>query len=74
LIAGGAEVNVVDTYGRTALWYAARDGHIECVTVLLDVKADVNKADIGGYTPLHQASFRGHVKCVRVRCLCGWEG
>jgi ankyrin repeat protein len=73
LIVGGADVNATDEdgLGRTALWYAAREGHVECATALLDAKADVNKADEVGDTPLHKASYWGHADCVRVRRLCG---
>jgi ankyrin repeat protein len=74
LIAGGADVNAVDEEGRTALWYAAREGHVECATALLDAKADVNKADSNGDTPLHEAFYSGLAECVRVRRLFGFGG
>lgn len=72
LIQNEANVNDVDGNGRTALWWAAEEGHVECVTALLDAKADVDKAENNGNTPLHEASFFGHVECVRVCRLCGW--
>jgi ankyrin repeat protein len=67
LIAGKADVNVVNEYGRTALWNAADKNHVECATALLNAKADVHKADEDGYTPLHRASLVGRAECVRVR-------
>jgi ankyrin repeat protein len=65
LIAGGADVNAVHEHGRTALWFAARRGHLECATTLMDAKAEVDKADVNGETPLHAASTdNGDIKSV----------
>jgi len=74
LIREGVDVNAVDEYGYTALWWAANRGHVECATALLDAKAVVYKADKYGETPLHIASYAGHAECVRVRRLCGPMG
>lgn len=71
LIRDGVDINVADGFGRTALWWAAGEGRVECTTALLDAKADVDEADIYGSTPLHRASAYGHAECVRVRRLCG---
>jgi ankyrin repeat protein len=71
LIAGGADVNAVDEYGCTALWWMVERGQVECATALVDAKADVNKAANCGSMPLHQASNYGRPECVRVRRLCG---
>jgi uncharacterized protein len=69
-LATGANVNAVDKDGRTALWWAASRGHVECATALIDAEADVNKGDKDGDTPLHRASLRGHAECIRVRRFC----
>jgi ankyrin repeat protein len=66
LIARGADVNVVDEQGCTALWWAVRGKRDAFATALVDAKADVNKASNSGYTPLHQASINGHVGCMRL--------
>jgi len=71
LIREGVDVNVVGAYGRTALWVAAWDGHVECAAALINAKADVNKANENGSTPLHQASISGPLECVRVSRLWG---
>jgi len=71
LIRDGVDVNAVDEDGRTALWFAADGGHVECAIALLYANADVNKADEDGFTPLQEASFYGRAECVRVRRLCG---
>jgi ankyrin repeat protein len=67
LILAGIDVNVTDSFKRTALWYAARFGSFECVETLLLAKADVNKDD--GFlriTPVSVASSYGHSQCVQV--------
>jgi ankyrin repeat protein len=76
LIARGANVNAVDGRGRTALWWAAEEGRVECATALIDAKADVDKGDKYGNTPLHLASNNGHAESVRVRrrlCVDVWN-
>ena len=51
--------------GETALTVASRNGHVECVRLLLD-KADVDRAsNTYGWTALMLASRHGHVECVR---------
>jgi CDK inhibitor PHO81 len=67
LIVERVNVDAVDRYGCTALWWAANRGHVECAAALLNAKADVDKADGNSHTPLHWASNYGHVECLRVR-------
>ncbi len=61
LIENGAELNVMDIRGCSALWYAVANGKTDLVKRLLDLGADVNRAEKGnrfgeGYsTPLHEA-------------------
>jgi uncharacterized caspase-like protein len=52
LLDKGANVNVKDGDGRTALMIAVRYGHTEIVKVLLDRRADVNAKDNDGWTAL----------------------
>ena len=54
LLAGGGDVNELDPKGsgKTALYAACEDAHIEVVTVLIDAGAIVNQADNRGWTPL----------------------
>ena len=40
---------------KTALHYAAQNGHADVVAFLLDKGADVNRPNIAGETPLHYA-------------------
>jgi ankyrin repeat protein len=44
--------------GYTPLHYAAREGEVGCVALLLRSRADVNRATAaGGATPLHRAAY-----------------
>ncbi len=57
LLTQGAEVNVSDSSGLTALMWAARSGHTETMKALLDAGADINMRDCAGngWTPLIHA-------------------
>jgi uncharacterized protein len=46
--------------GLTPMYFAARQGCAECITVLASLKADVNFADQDGVTPLVNALMNGH--------------
>jgi ankyrin repeat protein len=59
-------VNATDDKGLTALDLAAGNGHLRCITMLLDTKADVNSTiSLGrGPTPLMLAAESGHLDVV----------
>ena len=61
-----ANVNAEDSVGRTALYLAALNAHIEIAQLLLDKGANVNTADSEGQTALHQAAFNGHTEIVQL--------
>ncbi len=68
LLDAKARVNLKDDVGRTALHFAARDGKIEIMELLLVAGADPLAEDshfLG--TPLHHAAVGGHAEAVR--CL-----
>jgi ankyrin repeat protein len=46
--------------GLTPMYFAARQGCAECITVLASLKANVNFADEDGITPLINALINGH--------------
>ena len=67
LVDAKAFVNSVDNEGRTVIYSAAREGHAECVKLLLSAPAvDVNKANQNGWTPLNVAACNGHAECVKL--------
>jgi hypothetical protein len=53
-----------DELGRTALWWAARNGDAETVVRLLAEGANPNAVDADGEGPLHAAARAGHVAVV----------
>ena len=52
--------NGADKFGRTAVWWAARNGDIDKLKDLISSGVDVNIADIDGDSPLHTALKWGH--------------
>ena len=72
LVAAGADVNLRNSVGVTALHHA---GSLLCdqqfAEVLVDAGADVNGVDITGSTPLHVAAVQGNVAVVRVLLAAG---
>lgn len=57
-----------DKDNRTALHWAARNGHYKCVKILLDRGANTNTRTNTGKTPLHWAAKRGHEACIQLLC------
>ena len=52
-------------YGRTPLYYAAKEGHTDIVRILLEAGAEVNAAVFKfGWTPLRGAARYGHTDIV----------
>ena len=65
LLDKGADVNVKDMFGRTALLVAALWGYSSIVRILLENGADVNERDNRAQTALMAASFNGHTAIVK---------
>ena len=59
LLMSGADSERADSWGMTALHWAAFSGHLSCTELLLTSGASVHVRDADGQTPLHWAS-RGH--------------
>lgn len=70
LLERGADPNLGDYGGRTALHEAAFVGNVEAVRVLLDAGADPNRVvPVNDYTPLHQAIYAPEPNPYVVRLL-----
>lgn len=66
LLDGGAEVNVRDRQGHSALHQAAQQGHTEAVKLLLARKADPTFVDVSGQTASALAAKRNHEDVVQL--------
>ncbi len=72
LIIQGADVNVPQGDGMTALHWAAERADAELVRILLDAGADVTPVTrIGDYTPLHLAAKAGSAGAVEALLEAG---
>lgn len=59
LIDRGANVNMKNFHGFTALHWAAFAGRTNMVPILVEAGADIESRTADGKTPLHVAAFRG---------------
>ncbi|MBU4269310.1 ankyrin repeat domain-containing protein [Candidatus Dependentiae bacterium] len=69
LIKSGANVNLPDSEGRTALWWAAERNLPEIISVLIELGANVD--GYGTNIPLHIAALDGNkeaVECLLSNC------
>ncbi len=53
-----------DRFGRTALWWAAREGQLDTVRQLIEATENPNARDIDGEAPLHAAARGGHAAVI----------
>jgi ankyrin repeat protein len=65
LLRDGADVNAAQGDGMTALHWAALNGNVELMSLVLYAGATAEPLTrLGAYTPLHLASSRGHAAAV----------
>ncbi|XP_058153248.1 cortactin-binding protein 2 isoform X6 [Dasypus novemcinctus] len=62
----GLDINYSCEDGHSALYSAAKNGHTDCVRLLLNAKAQIDAADKNGFTPLCAAAAQGHFECVEL--------
>lgn len=61
-----SDVNLTDQNGRTPLDLAASQGHVECVSTLMDYGAQQDLAQPGNLlTAIHRAAANGHSMCLQ---------
>ena len=61
-----SQASLADPFGRSELWWAAKDGRLEDVERLLAQGENPNTADIDGEAPLHAAARWGQVAVVEL--------
>lgn len=73
LIRKGAEVDLVDVKGQTALYVAVVNGHLESAQILLEAGADPNGSRHHRSTPVYHASRVGRADILKalIRSDCG---
>lgn len=64
MLSAGANVDLVDKHGQTALFEVAIDGHLEILRILLQAKADANLVNKKGLSALHLSAGEGHTEIV----------
>ncbi|HXK43656.1 MAG TPA: ankyrin repeat domain-containing protein [Anaerolineae bacterium] len=65
-IAAGDNIEATDSYGQTALHWAAKNESVEIVNLLLLAGANVNARDEDGETPLQAARLKGRSTIAEV--------
>jgi hypothetical protein len=66
LLAEGVHPDARDRWGKTALYYAAKAGHVDALTLLLRWGADADAAALQGSTPLMVAAAAGQRAAVQL--------
>ncbi|XP_038963090.1 cortactin-binding protein 2 isoform X5 [Rattus norvegicus] len=62
----GLDINYCCEDSHSALYSAAKNGHTDCVRLLLNAEARVDAADKNGFTPLCVAAAQGHFELYSV--------
>ncbi|KAH1184622.1 hypothetical protein KIL84_012563 [Mauremys mutica] len=65
LLQKGAEIDLVDVKGQTALYVAVVNGHLECTQILLEAGADPNGSRHHRSTPVYHTSRVGRADILR---------
>ncbi|CAD7923724.1 unnamed protein product, partial [Amoebophrya sp. A120] len=62
ILYAGANINLPNFRGKTALCIAAEQNHRLSAEYLVKAKANVNLQDVDGNTAMHLATAKGHVE------------
>ncbi len=73
LLAGGADVNGTDAWGRTSLHEAVFQGHDDVIARLLHAGADVHAQDVAGRMPLDEVLRSGNFDNIQLLQEAGVE-
>ena len=71
LLEGGADVDLIDANGMTALILAAYGGHTSTVNLLISYKANLDKLDQNGISALSYAINRQHLEIIEALLEAG---
>ena len=67
LISHGADFEIQDSFkGWTSVFFAASEGHLDCVKVLLEAGCKVDIVDDSGWLAWTYALYRGHLKVAEL--------
>jgi uncharacterized protein len=66
MVRRGDNPNLIDSFGRTPLGYAAAFGNVPMIKLLLDGGARIDYRDSFGSTALHWAAERGSVEAIKM--------
>ena len=61
----GADLNERDSFNQSPLFYACRDGQVECIKKMICFNADVNQRDQVRQTALFYAAREGNTEVVQ---------
>jgi ankyrin repeat protein len=67
----GVNVDERDAHGDAALHWAANNGRVEALRVLVELGADKDAKTARGKTPLHLAAAMGHVEAIKALVQLG---
>ena len=70
---GGGNPNMVDEHSRTGLHYAAMNGNLEILAILIKANAKLNVEDPLGNTPLHLAADHNQTEAAKLLLDVGAE-
>lgn len=62
----GAEVDLIDNNGCTALFYAVTLGNADCTELILNYGSEPNRQDRKGRTPAHCGAAKGQLETLKL--------